>query len=73
MRKLKTPYRKGIANNKIIAIAPTKNLKFRFVEIPKYIHRRELTEALENLAQSEIEGDLAMRAIANLQSLGGAE
>jgi hypothetical protein len=42
-----------------------------FLELPKYIRDRSLTDALEFLEKRGVTGDLAVFMLANLQKLGG--
>lgn len=73
MDKPLTSDRKGlkVQHKKIVPQILPKGQSFEFIELSNYIHRRELTEALEILAQSQIEGDLAIFGISNLLDLLG--
>lgn len=64
-----TSYRKGLANANSLSVAqaPTTSQEFRFIELTNYIHRHELTNALEILALSGLEGEVALFALATLQ------
>ena len=57
--------------NRIVAQALTKNQASRFLQLSKSITRHELTETLEILVKSGIDGDLAIFITANLQDLLG--
>lgn len=71
MEKPLTSDRKGlkVQHKKIVPQTLPEGQYFRLTELCQYIHRRELSNALEILAQSQIEGSLAVFAIATLQEV----